>query len=124
MADPPRRAINGAGLKSQATASIEVIVMTVSQHRRPALAGGRLRRAAGRSARVLQNLHNEQVYAWERFFRAGLPQPPGAQAPAAGPAGPERRAEVPRPGQGRPDEAGAQAAATRADPQVSGGAAA
>ena len=63
--------------------------MTVIQHRHPAVSGlgSRARRALGRSVRALRNLHNEQVYAWERFFRAGLPQQPRAQDLAADPAG-------------------------------------
>lgn len=39
----------------------------------------------GRLARTLRSLHEEQAYAWERFFRAGLPQQPGTQDFAAGP---------------------------------------
>jgi len=35
-----------------------------------------LRGVLGRSARAAWNLHREQVYAWERFFQAGLPEPP------------------------------------------------
>jgi hypothetical protein len=50
--------------------------MTVVQHRHTAVSelGSRVRRALGRSARTLRNLHDEQVYAWDRLFRAGLPK--------------------------------------------------
>jgi hypothetical protein len=48
---------------------IEVIVMTTSQRHRPDSSAPRLR-ALGRSAR---KLYHEQMYAWERYFRAGLP---------------------------------------------------
>ena len=46
--------------------------MTTSQRRRHA-SGSHLRRALGRSARALRNMHDEQVRAWDRYFRAGLP---------------------------------------------------
>jgi hypothetical protein len=46
-----------------------VIVMTTSQRHRPDSSAPRLR-ALGRSAR---KLYHEQMYAWERYFRAGLP---------------------------------------------------
>ncbi len=61
--------------------------MTTSLRSRPAPSGSPLRQALGRSARILRNLHDEQVYAWERLFRAGLPPQPD-EAP---------RAQVPRP---------------------------
>ena len=49
-------------------------MMATSQLRRHRASSGLpLRRALGRSARALRNLHDEQVYAWDRFFRAGLP---------------------------------------------------
>jgi len=51
--------------------------MTTSLGQRPASSGSRLR-ALGRSARTMRNLYEEQVYAWERFFRAGLPPQPAA----------------------------------------------
>ncbi len=48
--------------------------MTTSQPRRHhALSRLPLPRALGRSARALRNMHDEQVHAWERYFRAGLP---------------------------------------------------
>lgn len=56
---------------------IEVIVMTTSQRHRPDSSAPRLR-ALGRSAR---NLLSEQMYAWERYFRAGLPPRAGEPAP-------------------------------------------
>ena len=56
---------------------IEVIVMTTSRRHRPDNPGSR-RRALGRSAR---NLLSEQEYAWERYFRAGLPPRAGEPAP-------------------------------------------
>jgi len=59
--------------------------MTVIQDRRPAVSGSRVRRAVGRSARALRNLYDEQVYAWERFFRVGLPKQPDTQVPAPRP---------------------------------------
>jgi hypothetical protein len=55
--------------------------MTVIQDRHPAVSGSRVRRALGRSAHALRNLHDEQVYAWDCFFRAGLPKQPRAQVP-------------------------------------------
>jgi len=55
---------------------IEEIVMTTSQHRRHAPSDSHLRRALSRSARALRNLHDEQVHAWDRYFRAGLPGQP------------------------------------------------
>ena len=66
-------------------------MMTTSLGQRPASSGSRLR-ALGRSARTMRNLYKEQVYAWERFFRAGLPPQPGAPGSAAGP-----RVHVPAP---------------------------
>lgn len=71
-----RVAITRAWPETQAAFSIEVIVMTTS-----------LREALGRSARALRKMHEEQVYAWERLFRVGLPPQPD-EAP---------RAQVPRP---------------------------
>jgi hypothetical protein len=54
--------------------------MTTSQQ--PRRAGSRTWRALGRSAPALRNLHDEQVYARECFFRpVGAPRP-GTQAPA------------------------------------------
>ncbi len=68
------------GLKRRPAAHIWRIVMTTSQQRRRA--GSPVRRVLGRSARALRNLYDEQVYAWERFFRpAGAPRP-RTQAPA------------------------------------------
>ena len=57
-------------------------------------------RALRRSARTLRNLHEEQVYAWECFFRpAGAPRH-RPQAPA--PAGDSRAAAgLPYPGPSR-----------------------
>jgi hypothetical protein len=49
-----------------------VIVMTI-------LSGSPLRRALARSARAVIRLHDEQVYAWERLFRVGLPEPERAR---------------------------------------------
>ena len=55
--------------------------MTTSQ--RPRRTGSPARRILRRSARALRNLHDEQLYAWECFFRpAGAPRP-RTQAPAA-----------------------------------------
>jgi hypothetical protein len=73
--------------------------MTVIQHRRPAVSGlgSHARRALGRSAHALRSLYDEQVYAWECFFRAGLPRQARPQDPAANPAGPQRRVHVPPP---------------------------
>jgi hypothetical protein len=58
--------------------------MTTSQQ--PHRPGSPVRRALGSSARALRNLHDEQVYAWERFLRScRAPQPcTHAPAPAAG----------------------------------------
>jgi hypothetical protein len=68
------------GLRRRPAAHIEVIVMTTSQQ--PRRAGSPVRRVLGRSARALRNLYDEQVYAWECFFRpAGAPRP-RTQAPA------------------------------------------
>jgi hypothetical protein len=50
--------------------------MTTSQPRRQATSGWHLRRALSRSARALRNIHGEQVQAWDRYFRAGLPGQP------------------------------------------------
>jgi hypothetical protein len=56
--------------------------MTISQQ--PHRTGSPVWRALRRSARNLRNLHDEQVYAWECFFRpAGAPRH-RPQAPAAG----------------------------------------
>ena len=58
--------------------------MTTSQ--RPRRPGSPVRRALGNSIRALRNLHDEQVYAWERVVsscRAPQPCRHGA-APAAG----------------------------------------
>ena len=49
-------------------------MMTTSQRHRPDSSAPRLR-ALGRSA---HNLFHEHVYAWERYFRAGLPPRAGA----------------------------------------------
>ena len=56
--------------------------MTISQQRHRA--GSPVWRALRRSVRTLRNLHDEQVYAWECFFRpAGAPRHrPQAPAPA------------------------------------------
>lgn len=54
--------------------------MTISQQRHRA--DSPAWRALRKSARALRNLHDEQVYAWERFFRpAGAPRP-RSQAPS------------------------------------------
>ena len=90
-AAPSRPAITRAWPSRQATDVIEVIVMTTSQDQRPAGSGSRVR-VLGRSARAMRNLYKEQVDAWERFFRAGLPPQPGAPGSAAGP-----RVHVPAP---------------------------
>ncbi len=58
-------------------------MMTTSQLLRRDTPGSHLRRTLVRSARTLRSLHEEQAYAWERFFRAGLP--PHARTPARGP---------------------------------------
>jgi hypothetical protein len=52
--------------------------MTTSQlrSRRHAPSDSHLRRALSRSAHALRNLHDEQVHAWDRYFRAGLPGEP------------------------------------------------
>ena len=50
--------------------------MTTSQPTRHTASGSHLRRALTRSARALRNLHDEQVSAWDRYFRAGLPGEP------------------------------------------------
>jgi hypothetical protein len=54
--------------------------MTTSQH--PRRGGG-----PWALARARRDLYNEQVYAWECFFRSGLPPQPRAQAPARARAG-------------------------------------
>ncbi len=54
--------------------------MTTSQPARRTVVGSPLRQALGRSLRALRKLHNEEVYAWGRFFRAGLPPEPGPEA--------------------------------------------
>ncbi len=46
------------------------------------VSGSPLRRALGRSARAVIRLHDEQVYAWERLFRVGLPESEQAQEAA------------------------------------------
>ncbi len=54
--------------------------MTISQ--RPRRAGSAVWRVLRQSARALRNLHDEQAYAWDCFFRpAGAPRL-RAQAPA------------------------------------------
>ncbi len=64
--------------------------MTTSLRSRPVPSGSHLRQALSRSARTLRNLHDEQVYAWERLFRVGLPplpeQAPRVHVPAPRPA--------------------------------------
>ena len=75
------RLLRRHGLRRRPPAHIEVIVMTTSQ--RPRRTGSPVRRILRRSARALRNLHDEQLYAWECFFRpAGAPRP-RTQAPAA-----------------------------------------
>jgi hypothetical protein len=62
------------GRRGRPPAHIEVIVMTISQ--RPRRTGSPVRRVLRRSARALRNLHDEQLYGWECFFRpAGAPPP-------------------------------------------------
>ena len=56
--------------------------MTTSQPARRTVVGSPLRRALDRSLRALRKLHNEQVYAWGRFYRAGLPPEAGPEAAA------------------------------------------
>ncbi|HEV3295163.1 MAG TPA: hypothetical protein VG123_39795 [Streptosporangiaceae bacterium] len=47
--------------------------MTISQQ--PRRTGSPVRRVLRRSARALRNLHDEQLYGWECFFRpAGAPR--------------------------------------------------
>ena len=46
------------------------------------VSGSPLRRALGRSARAVIRLYDEQVYAWERLFRVGLPEPEQAREAA------------------------------------------
>ena len=60
--------------------------MTVMQDRRPGVAP-RPRRTLDRSARAVRNFYDEQVYAWERFFRVGLPEQPAADTRRGGSAG-------------------------------------
>jgi hypothetical protein len=69
--------ITGTWPEGQASDVIEVIVMTTSQRHRPDSSAPCLR-ALGRSAR---KLYHEQMYAWERYFRAGLPSRAGEPAP-------------------------------------------
>lgn len=57
--------------------------MTTSQHLRQVGASSPVRRALGRSLRALRDLHHEQVYAWQCFFRSGLAPQPRTQTPAA-----------------------------------------
>jgi hypothetical protein len=47
------------------------------------VSGSRLRRALGRSARTVRRLYEEQAYAWERLYRAGLPEPAEAREAAS-----------------------------------------
>lgn len=54
--------------------------MTTSQQ--PRRTGSRTWRPLGRSARAVRNLYDEQVYAWECFFRPVGTARPGTQAPA------------------------------------------
>ncbi len=56
--------------------------MTTSQPARRTVVGSPLRRTLGRSLRALRKLHDEEVYAWGRFLRAGLPPEGGPEAAA------------------------------------------
>ena len=46
------------------------------------VSGSPLWRALGGSARAVIRLHDEQVYAWERLSRVGLPEPEQAREAA------------------------------------------
>ena len=71
------------GLKRGPPAHIEVIVMAIRQ--RPRRAGSPVRRVLDRWARALRDLHDEQAYAWECFFRpAGAPRPARRLPPPPG----------------------------------------
>ena len=71
------------GLKRGPPAHIEVIVMAIRQ--RPRRAGSPVRRVLRRWARALRDLHDEQAYAWECFFRpAGAPRPARRLPPPPG----------------------------------------
>ncbi|HEY6296208.1 MAG TPA: hypothetical protein VIX15_11135 [Streptosporangiaceae bacterium] len=50
--------------------------MTTRQHKHHTPSASHLRRALSRSARALRNAHDEQVHAWDRYFRGGLPGEP------------------------------------------------
>ena len=72
--------------------------MTTSQPARRTGTSSPVRRVLSHALRTLRNLHNEQVYTWERFFRVGLPPQPHTQTPAdtrAGHATAEPRSPVP-----------------------------
>ena len=67
-----------------------------------------MRRALGNSVRTLRNLHDEQVYAWERFILScRAPQPcTHAPAPAAGGHATAGTRPLTPAGAGRSDQAG------------------
>jgi hypothetical protein len=67
MNDPSRPGSNGHGLETSGRPADEVIVMTT-------LCG---------LGRTLRRLYDEQAYAWERLFRAGLPDPAAAREAAS-----------------------------------------
>lgn len=54
--------------------------MTTSQTPRRTGVGSPVRRALGRSLHALRNLHDEQVYAWECYFRSCRVPRPRTQA--------------------------------------------
>lgn len=56
--------------------------MTTSQPARRTGVGSPVRRALDRSLRTLRELHNEQVYAWDRVLQTGLPPEARTQAAA------------------------------------------
>jgi hypothetical protein len=56
--------------------------MTTSQPARRTVADAPLRRVLGRSLRALRKMHDEEVYAWGRYLRAGLPPEGGPEAAA------------------------------------------
>jgi hypothetical protein len=57
--------------------------MTTSQHPRRTGSGSPARRVLGRSLHALRDLHDEQVYAWECFWRSCRAPQPRTQTPAA-----------------------------------------
>ena len=71
------------GLKRRPPAHVEVIVMTTT-NQRPRQSGlsTPIRRALTRSLRAVRDVHREQVYAWEAFWRScRAPQGPRRPAP-------------------------------------------